>query len=259
MPDQYLSPFALEAENCQRITTGGGLLLLAPLTCPNNEPDTVIWTNLTAAAVAANTLSLRHDQAGEVYISAGTILTFGANIAVVTATTLVPTGATGTNVPVEALTAAIAANATATLAKGVLRLLSPTNIPINLTSQKEDSTDLDDGIKSSEVVTSVATSIAVSAFDSVEDRALYSLVFPLADVGGQLFAMAVRSNGVVTAGRAIVSNYTNDQAVKTVSKVQFSLDFQGKYANISPYRYLTVAQKTALNNLRKFMGLSVLV
>ena len=258
MTDKYLSPFALEAENCQRISTGGGLLLLAPLVCPNNEPTEVTWTLTTAVAIGDLDIDVRHNQAESVYLAAGTILTFGAIAVTVTETVSVPTGATATSVPIEEASAVIAVNATAILAKGVLRLLSPTNLPINLTSQKEDSTDLSSGIKSSEVVTSVATSIQVSAFDSVEDRALYSLVFPLADIGGQLFALALRSNGVITAGRAIVSGYTNDQAVKTVSKIQFTLDFQGKYVNIQPYRYLDTAGQLKLNQLRTFMGLSAL-
>ena len=259
MADNLLTPFALEKNDCQRITTGGGLLLIAPLTCPSNEPDEITYTIDVGAGVGDESIELIHDLATDQYIRQGAVLDFGVFEAVVTATTLVATGALGTVVPVEALTFAPLGGETAVAAAGVLKLLSPTNLPINMTAQKEDSTDLSQGIKSSEVVTSVATAIAVAAFDSVEDRALYSYVFRQADEGGQVFALAVRSNGVHTAGRAIVSNYANDQAVKTVSKVQFSLDFQGNYANIEPYRYLDAAKQTALNTLRNRMGLTSLV
>ena len=256
MPN-FLKPFEVESSNCQRITTGG-FLLVAPLICPQEEPTEVTWTLTSAYAAGDNTLNVSHDQLRTETIQADSVITVGGASFTVLETKGGSTAGDNVVVPVEPVNSAVAAGETFTLASRILKLLSPTNLPVNMTSQKEDSTDLNQGIKSSEGVVSVATSIQISAFDSTEDKALYQYIFDAADRGGEVFAMIVRSNGVTTVGRAIVSNYTNDQAVKTFSKVQFTLDFQGKYANIAPYERLGAGKQEDLNKLRAFMGLSQL-
>jgi hypothetical protein len=249
--------FSQEVDSCRRIININSVLLVAKLTCPNEEADITTLTP-AAAASGATTVSVTSNNAGDIYLRKGSVLKFGTKSATVTADTLVPTGAGATAVPVEALTAAITATDLATT-YAAQRILSPMNIPTNMTSQKEDSTDLSQGINGSETVVKVTSSIQIQAFNDINDRALYEYVFDAARVGGEIFAMVVRGgSGITTFGRAIVSDYTDDGAVNTQSKPSFTLDFQGNFRNIQPYRYLSVSEKATLNNLRALFGLAAL-
>lgn len=249
--------FPQEVDSCRRIININSVLLVAKLTCPNDEADVTILTP-AVAAIGDTTVSVTSNNAEGIYLRKGSVIKFGTKTATVTADTLVPTGATATAVPVEALTAAIVATDLANT-YAAQRILSPMNIPTNLTTQKEDSTDLSQGINGSEVVVKVTSSVQIQVFNDINDRALYEYIFDAAKVGGEVFAMIVRGgSGITTFGRAIVSDYTDDGAVNTQSKPSFTLDFQGNFRNIQPYRYLSATEKTALNDFRALFGLAAL-
>jgi hypothetical protein len=254
----FADSFPQETQSCRRVINVNSTLLVAKLTCPNDEADITTLTP-AAASVGATSITLVSNNAADIWIRKGAVLKLGTKVATVTANTLIPTGVAGASVPVEPLVAAIvAADLGQTYA--AQRILSPINIPTNLTSQKEDSTDLSQGINGSETVVKVTSSVQIQVFNDINDRALYEYVFDAAKVGGEVFAMIVRGgSGITTFGRAIVSDYTDDGAANTQSKPQFTLDFQGQYRNIEPFQYLSATEKTALNNLRALFSLPALV
>jgi hypothetical protein len=240
--------------NCSTMLNAGSIILFGQITCPNVEPITRTITATTSGAVAATTLSLQSSVA-DTFLREGLILYFGTNPVVVA--TAITIGTTAVPVAVRPLTAVVAANATAST-WALQRLLAPTNIPITLTSTKQDSTNLTDNLYSSSVKTRVNSNPQIAAIGNPQDRTLYSTILDAANSDRELFCVILKFGGLTQVGRVMVENFTVDGVQSDFEKPQFTLDFQGKIGIITLPQFLTTAEKTNANNMRSLAGLSLI-
>ncbi|MGL5076886.1 MAG: hypothetical protein ACRDBG_13825 [Waterburya sp.] len=237
--------------NCNTILNTGALILFANITCPAVEPVVYTITAASAGVVNATTLSLTSNATGT-YLREGAVLQFGSNFAVVAANITI--GTTATSVAVRPLTAAIAANATAST-WGMAKVIAPTNIPITLTSNKQDSTSLSDGIYGSSVKTKVMSNPQITTIGNPQDKALYDTILDAANSDAELYAVIARASGMMQFGRVMVENFTNDGNQSDFEKPQFTLDFQGKIGVTTLPAFLTTTEKAQANALRSLAGL----
>lgn len=259
MPN-FTEAFQFDFENCNEINNAGSALYVTNLVCPNDEPAEVSLVSAAGAAAGDETITVTNPLTTIIYLRRGGILHFGTvgafNIAVVDEDVALAPNA-DTAVAVAPLPAAIPGG-DAALTYGLQRVLSPINIPTNFTAQEENRTDLSTGIKGSMVKTKVEANFSITVFNNIQDRALWESIFPAAQSDRSIYALVVRSSGVHTFGRALVSNWNDDGNVESLSKPQFEIKFQGEWAGTSPFVYLTPEQQTALNSVRRLAGLTEL-
>lgn len=253
----FTDAFLSTETNCNEILNTGSALYIQRLVCPNLEPNVVTFTVDAEALADAETLDLTHDSADTQYLRRGAILTFGLETAVVALDTEIPTGAAAVSVPVEALEATIVASATSE-SWVMQRLLSPINIPTNVEAQEENRTDLSSGLRGSMVKTKIEHNPQVSAFANISDRALYDIILEASLSDNEVYVLIVRSSGVHSFGRALISGWNDDGATESLSKPQFTIKYQGNWSVTKPYVYMTPEQQTAVNELRALSGLSQL-
>ena len=259
MPN-FTDAFQFDFENCNEINNAGSALYVTNLVCPNDEPAEVTLNSAAGVTTGAESITVTNPLTTEMYLRRGGILHFGTApnfVAVVVDedVTLAPNADTA--VAIAPAPADIAAG-TSAITYGLQRVLPPINIPTNLTAQEENRTDLSTGLKGSMVKTKIEANFSITVFNNVSDRALWQSIFPSAQSDRSIYALVVRSSGVHTFGRALVSNWNDDGNVESLSKPQFEIKFQGQWAATSPYRWLTADQQTSLNAVRRLAGLTEL-
>ena len=248
-----------QPQNCSSISNQGSLLLVGKLNNCADEPDVIVITNTAAAAIDDVQLTVSSNATiaqGAPTLRKGSILHFGTSKAVVTADTVV--AITGTTVvPVEKLTAIIAANATAST-WALLRVLAPQTLPINEESSTTDTTDLTNGLQGSEVVTKLMLNPSVQVINRFDDRAVNDIIRKAAKVGGTIYTAFALSDTSHVFGRAVVSGFNLEFAQSDISKPTFNLLMQAPYFSYTMWRYESTANQVLINDARKLCGLDVL-
>jgi hypothetical protein len=240
--------------NCSTMLNAGSIILFGQITCPDVEPVVKTITATAIGAVGATSLTIQSSVA-DTFLREGLILYFGSSAVVIAANTTI--GTTAVSVAVRPLTLGVAANSTTTT-WGLRRLLAPTNIPITLTSTKQDSTNLTDNLYSSSVKTRVNSNPQIAAIGNPQDSTLYSTILDAANSDRELFCVILKFGGLTQVGRVMVENFTVDGVQSDFEKPQFTLDFQGKIGIITLPQFLDTAEKTAANNMRRLAGLSLI-
>jgi hypothetical protein len=251
--------FVPDISNCREINNAGSSLLVAPLPLCAEEP--IVYSVEADAAVAVNATSLALNVLTPLAVFVlrkGSVLAFGANRVTVTADTQVSTAGSPNTVPIEPAIAAIAANATADI-WGALKVLSPTNLPIDNASQMVNRTDLSNGLQGAETKTKVMMTSQCEVITRPDDRAYWDFVFKAAQSDVDIYALLIRGNDLRHAyGRAKVSNLNEGGQIEEINRVTFTLNFQAPYASPSLFDYLDTAEQTTLNTVRRYAGLAPL-
>jgi hypothetical protein len=239
------------------VLNAGSVLLVAPLASTAAvEPAIVTVTMEAQAASGATSISVVHDKAIAVVLRAGEVLHFGSNRAIVAVETSVPTGATPTSVPVEALAAQIADAATATT-WNLKRILAPSDIPNVSSDTMVDRKDLTYGLQGSQVKVGTAFAPQIAAIVHPEDDAFFELIYPASSGAQSIFAHIAYNGGLHAFGSAKVSNLSIPGAINEIQRATFTLDFQAPFAKPTKYEYLTSTEKTSLNSVMRLSGLNV--
>ncbi|MGL6342700.1 MAG: hypothetical protein ACRC80_26620 [Waterburya sp.] len=253
MPTTVYKHNTYKPEACNEILNAGTLVLVAPLVGCSNYPVTHTLT-AGAGAVAATTIALTSDQLLGTFLREGHVLHFGANTVTVAADVTVANAVT--NVLVEPLTTAIAAAAVAET-WAMSKILSPTNVPLNIEAQTVDRTDLN-SFRGSMVKTLNNFKPQIQAIASLKDKALYDYIFDGANTTKDVFVNIVYTSNQIAIGRALVSGYNVDGNQAEIQRPQFTLEFQGAdYEIYKPWIFETSANKTNVNNAMKLSGLEL--
>lgn len=252
--------FVPTLSNCREIANAGSTLYVAPINNCLEEPIVYALEADTAVAALATTASINLlTPASTIYLRKGARLTFTAGFVIVAADTVITTATSPVVVPIEPATSAIAINATA-FSWGALTLLSPTNIPIDNSSQMVNRTDLSNGLQGSETKTKVMMTSQVELITRPDDRAFWQYVFPAAQSDIDIYALIVRGVDQRHAfGRAKVSNLNDGGQIEEINRVTLTLNFQASFAAPTLFDYLTTVEQTEINLVRTYAGLAPLV
>jgi hypothetical protein len=250
LAERFVAP--LEGEKV--VFNAGSQLLVGLLAPDSDEPLVHTLTVATNASSGAATLSLTSDRTST-RLRKSSVLRFGSVSAVVTADTEV-TG-TATSVPVEPLSANIAANATATT-WALLRVLSTTNLPITLNDTMVNRTDHAYGLQGSEAKTKQTLSVQVTLINDPGDRAFHDIIWGAATGGSRIFAHIARNGGRHAWGPSMVSSASDDGNIEEISRPSITLNYQAPFATPKLFPYLSTDEKTWFNTARRLSGLTVL-
>lgn len=239
---------------CNEILNSGTVVLVAPLIdCANLPIVHTITVGAAGVAVDEESVAMTTDIVGGTRLRQGTVLYFGSDTLVVTADVLVD-NTTATPVPIEPATAAIAAGSLART-WALQKILSPTNVPLNIEATTVDRTDLE-SFQGSMVKTLNNFKPQISSIASLKDRALYDVVFEGANSTVDVFAHIVYSSTQSAIGRALVSGFNSDGQQAEIQRPQFTLEFQGKdYTVTKPWIYESPELQAAINEDMKLSGL----
>jgi hypothetical protein len=249
--------FVSEVTPSNVVQTSGSILLVGKLDGASEEPAVATLTVVDTAIVAGDeVLTLSSDS--DVTLRRGLILKFttGANV-VVAETTSIAAGATAVSVPVEPLVTPLPANGNTAQTWGLLRVLSPTALPLTSDSTNVDRKDYTYGLQGSEVKTRVNLNSSVQIINQATDRAYYEVIHPATQNASNVFVMIV-TNAEHAFGACQVSSLTDDNAIDEISRPSFDLMFQAPFARVGAYSYLEAGQKTKLNEARALAGLAAL-
>jgi len=247
-------------ENCNEVNNGSSALYVQKVVCPNDEPSRIVFTADAAAAVGAQTINVTSDSAETQYIRSGSVLTFTTNATVIVTVDTVVEPGVSTQLLIEPLVGIPLAAGDVYTSWCLQRILSPINIPTNITAQEEDRTDLSSGIQGSMVKTKIESNLSITVFNNIADRALYEVIFPAAQSDASIYVLVVRSSGVHTFGRALVSNWNDDGANTSLSKPQFEIKMQAPFANTPPAQWIeSVSLRAQLNSMRRLSGLRAIL
>jgi hypothetical protein len=247
----FAEGFVVEVSPSNVVQTSGSIILVQSLTADAQEPDIATISIDTAPIIGDEEISLESDI--DVVLRQGTRLHFGADVVVVSSNTELEAD-TPVLVPVEELTVVPTGTAETW---GLLRLLSPQALPLTSDSTNVDRKDYTFGLQGSEVKTRVNLNSSVQIINQVTDRAFWEVVHPAGLGSNNIFSMIV-TNAEHAFGAAQVTSLTDDNALDEISRPSFDLLFQAPFARVGQYAYLPTNQQTALNEVRKLAGLSLL-
>lgn len=256
----YAQTFVPPTIATNEVLTAGAQLFVASLASATSprplEPVVITFTADAAAASEDTSISLTHNQASTaVIVRQGMVLYFGAVKAVITAETSIASGSSATSVPVEALSASIAEDATAT-SWNLLRVLSPSDIPNTSTDTMVDRKDLTFGLQGSQVKVGTTFEPQVTVIRNPNERALDQIIYPASNGAQSIFAHIVYPGGLHVWGSTKVSNFTLPNAINEIQRPQFTLNFQAPYARPTIFAFLSTAEKAVFNTVMQLSGLN---
>jgi hypothetical protein len=260
--------FKTDIVSCNEIQNAGSALYLGAMPSCAEEAQVYTLELDTPVAIGDDTASLKVTVPSAVgttvRLRQGSRVYFGADIDAATSFITVATetvvGLTPVTVPIEDATAVIA-GATLGWSWGLLKLISPTNLPLNLTSNNTDRKDLSNGLRGSEVKVGIMFNPQISTIAVPGDRAYWEVVRKVVMTNNDIYALMLRNapnGGEHAFGRAKVMELTNDGNINEISRPQFALNFQGEWNAPTLFPYLSTTEQNGINHLRKLAGLSVL-
>lgn len=259
--------FVADVKNCERVIANGSCLLVGNTFDCSDEPILYTLIAESAAAINAETISISLDSAtvdgvaittpAEVFIRKNSLLTFTGNN-VVTVLDDVTVTATATTVNVAPLDAAIAISDTAeTWALYLLETV--TDLPINADSSETDSSILKDGIQGRNEKTRVDLNIPITYFASPLDISQAAIMLPASLGTENIFAVAIKSSGLVAFGRFKVMGLQESGATNDLVSYSTSLSGQAPFAIAfasSDTKINTAEQLAALNDVLRWSGIA---
>lgn len=230
------------------VITEGLTLRVGKLGTNIRTPQTYTLTNTTLANIGATALTVTAsggDLTGtdDLYIAAGTKLTFGA-VSVIVADDTIVDQVTGTTLNLSvALGASIAANATATT-RALVPVLGLTEASPNNETTTIDTTSFLSGFGQESVVTGVNRTFQCSGNRIQGDRAMDKLVMPLilddSQARNEIFFELMLPSGEKFEGAGKVMNLNFTAGLRDIVKFSFQLQGQGlSYVYTPSTTYLT--------------------
>lgn len=239
-------------DSCNQILNSNTFMHVVAFPCGSDDPASIEITVDTALVGGEEAIVLSTTEPNGVKLRKNSVLNFvTAGEIVVTSTTLVTTG---TSVPIEAAPGAVADTDTATV-WGMLSVLSPTNIPLNIEASEVDRTDLTFALQGSMVKAKIEVNNQINTIGRKDDEALYSLIFNRCFNDTRLYVVFEYSDDTHAFGPAEFVGWTRDGNVSEITRPQFTCKLQAPFAIAEPYQYLSTTKQTALNNMRSLAGL----
>lgn len=170
-------------------------------------------------------------------------------------------GVPQTGIAIEPALAVIASAATAQQLE-VIPLSSARNVPVDFQVKSDDNKRTSDGLKGRSTITNIAPQIQTELFYDLDDASVFAdgFLFDSFQAGAELYVVRFSSGGEgFLAGAAKISALSETDEVDATAKLSTTLMFQDNYYLAKPYRYQSVAQKAATNEIRRGLGLPQLV
>lgn len=248
-----------QPQNCTSISNQGSQVLIGSLDTCADEPTVVTLTISAAAAINATTISVTNNALAGTNnrLRKGTVLSFGANRAVVATEATIAGGAGTTVITVEPLVATLAISAT-TQTWFLQKLLAPQSVPINEESSTTDISDLSNGLQGTETVVKLMLNPQIQIINRFDDRAYNDIISKAARVGGLVYVVFALSDTSHVFGRAVVSGNNREFTQMDVQKPSFTLLMQSPWYSYSAFSYESTANQGLINTARQLAGLAPL-
>lgn len=261
----YAEDFVPAIETCEEIQNAGSIIKVAKLVRCASEPTVYVLTPAAAAQLGDTEIDLYISSPTattpppSIRLQKGTRLYFGPGFipATVAADTLIDgtTAGTAVLVPVDPLTAAIAAGDTAST-WGLQMILSPTDIPVSDNDSTVDRSDLNYGLQGSTVKTGKEKSSQVAIIARTDDRAFWEIVYPASQGGQNIFAHIIKTGGVRVWGPAKAMSLTQPGAIREISRPSFNLVFQAPFSSPTLRQYITdPVQQASFDTVMRLSGI----
>jgi hypothetical protein len=265
---------SLVATFAQSPTTCGDLVsqakgYLVRLRNCDREPSTFTVTFSSAVAIGVNTVDLELTApvtvpATQIFLKKGFriyrasgVAPYNEYVQLAQDLTLVQ-GTPATGVAVETTLSVIAANATAQVLE-VLPVTAARNMPLDYQVKTDDTKRTSDGFKGNMNVVGISPSITTELFYDLADASIWAegYIFDSLGQGKEVYVIRYSSGGEgFIAGAAKITQFSETDEVDATAKLSTKLDFQSNWYAAKPYRYLSLSEKAAANEIRRNLGLS---
>jgi hypothetical protein len=255
-----------QAENCNTLNNGGSLVYVGMLGKCLKEPYTHVL-DLAVAVTAGDEeidISITPPPAGQpaprVFLQQGSVLSFQTGLTtfvdLVVATDVYVTSTTpGTpqTVAINAAPAAVPDTATCDY-WGMYRLLAPDGFDVNVTTGKESATNLNAGLKTKEIVTSLTLAGNLSTLIEADDPGLWNILHDAATTGGDIFAFISKPGGTYTWGNSQVGNYNRTGQKTSLQKATMEFMFQDTWLSPKMFKYLSAFEQGLVREITRLVG-----
>lgn len=261
--------FATAPTTCGALVSNAKLYFVRLRGC-DREPSTFTIAFSTAIALNATTVDLALTApvtvpATSLYLKKGTriyrasgVAPFVEYVQLAQDVTLVQ-GTPQTGIAIEPALAVIASAATAQQLE-VIPVTSARHVPVDFQVKSDDNKRTSDGLKSRSTITNVAPQIQTELFYDLNDASVFAdgYVLDALQTGAEMYVIRYSSGGEgFLAGAAKISAFAETDEVDQTAKLSVTLMFQDNYYLSRPYRYLSVAQQAASQEIRRQLGLSL--
>lgn len=222
----------------------------------STEPSVKTLTIETATpAIGDTTISLTSDV--PVYIRSGAVLKFSSGDPIVAAETKEITSI-ATSIAIEEITANPPANNDTHGTWGLLRILTPSAVPINVESQTVENRNYSQGLQSSDIKTRVTLTSDVTLVAHRSDVGFWKVVHPAGMNNQDIFALIVTESESVF-GAVQISSLSLGNEIDDIHRPSFTMNFQSPFARLVPFAHLSTEDQACYNEVRVLAGLKELV
>jgi hypothetical protein len=262
-----INQFSQAPTTCGDLVSSAKLFLVRLRGC-DREPSTFTVEFSAAVAIGNQTVSLEltapvATPALSLFLKRGTRLYRASGTApyveyvqLAEDVTLVE-GVPQTGIAIEPALSVIAINSTAEILE-VLPVTAARNVPVEYNVTTDNTKRTVDGLKGNMTVTGVAPTISTEIFYDLGDASVWAEGFVLdaLQTGSEIYVIRYSSGGEsFLAGACKISQFGETDEVDATAKLSVTLAFQNNYVLVRPYRYLSVGQKAAAQELRRQLGL----
>ena len=226
-----------------------------------NLPTLVTFTIDDSSITAGDTtLDLVHDQDGDVRLERGLILYFGANAdksVTIAATTIVPTGASATTVPIVALPdpAGVADNDTAET-YAVVQLLGSQNSPMGGDAGFVDTGTLNSGLIKPETKVSLAVQKDINLIVLKDDYASNAILRPAQITDSRIFLVQYHAVGLLEVSSCNFGGFKQENTGYEVTRATAMFKPQEvDFFNLK--NYMSDTDLSRANSILKLSGLPI--
>jgi hypothetical protein len=260
--------FATTPTTCGDLVANAKLYLVKLKNCLE-EPATLTITFSTAIAVGAVTADLALTAPVTVpvttlFLKRGTRIYRASGVAPYVEyvellnDTLLTQGTPSTGVQIAPALAVIATASTAQQLEA-LQVLSAKNVPVDYSVNTDDTKRTSDGLKARMTVTRISPTIQTELFYDLGDASVFADGYALDTflAGADVYAIRFSSGGEsMLAGRVKFSAFGETDEVDSSARLTCTLAFQNNWILTKVFRYATVAQKSAFNEIQRQLGRS---
>jgi hypothetical protein len=162
-----------------------------------------------------------------------------------------------TGIAIEPALSVIAVSSTSEILE-VLPVTAARNVPVEYNVTTDNTKRTTDGLKGNMTVTGVAPTISTEIFYDLGDASVWAEGFVLdaLQTGSEIYVIRYSSGGEsFLAGACKISQFGETDEVDATAKLSVTLAFQNNYSLVRPYRYLSVSQKAAAQEVRRQLGI----
>jgi hypothetical protein len=258
------------AENCNALNNGGSTVWVGNLGKCLKEPDVY---NISLSAVVAANAEVANLYIGtplpagvttpKIYLQQGMILAFAdpanplvfkeVTVAVDTNLTAITAG-TAQAVPIDPAPVGGLAVTDIAVTWALIRLMAPKGLDITLNAGKEATTNLNSGLKTQEVVTSLGLEGNLAMILEPDDYGFWNILHRAVTTGKDTFVFSTRPGGSYTWGNAQLGTYSRPGQSQTVQSATLAVMFQDNWLTPELYKYMSVEDKTLMRQIARLAG-----